>query len=229
MQIWLSLLAIAAGYLLGSLPTGLLIVRFSTGKDVREVGSGRTGGTNAMRAAGFWAGLGTAVVDLLKGAAAVWIARALVPDISWVHILAPLGAIVGHNYSVFSMQRDETGRLRLGGGAGGAPTVGGAFGLWPFSILIIVPLAALIIYFAGFASIATMSVALIATLIFAYRAWIGVGPWQYIFYGVFAEILLLWALRPNIQRLLDGNERLMGFRARHQKKASGRADTSQRV
>jgi glycerol-3-phosphate acyltransferase PlsY len=223
---WLSLIAIALGYLLGSLPTGLLIVKLSTGKDVRGVGSGRTGGTNAMRAAGFWAGLGTAVFDLLKAATAAWIARALVPDGSWTHILAPLGAIVGHNYSIFLMKRDATGRLRLAGGAGGAPTVGGAFGLWPFSILIIVPAAASIFYFAGYASITTISVALIATLIFAYRAWIGTGPWQYILYGVFAEILLLWALRPNIQRLLNGNERLMGFRARHQKKASGQADTS---
>lgn len=226
MKIWLSLLAIALGYLIGSLPTGLLIVKFSTGKDIRGVASGRTGGTNAMRAAGFWAGLGTAVIDLLKAAAAAWIARGLVPDGAWIHTLAPLGAIVGHNYSIFLLKRDQGGHLQLGGGAGGAPTVGGAFGLWPFSILIIVPIAALIIYFVGYASIATISVALIATLIFAYRAWIGVGPWQYILYGIFAEILLLWALRPNIKRLSNGNERLTGFRARHQKKASGQADAS---
>ncbi|HZD56016.1 MAG TPA: glycerol-3-phosphate acyltransferase [Anaerolineales bacterium] len=226
MKIWLSLLAIALGYLLGSVPTGLLIVKFSTGKDVRGIASGRTGGTNAMRAAGFWAGLGTAIADLLKAAAAAWIARGLVPDGSWVHMLAPLGAIAGHNYSIFLLKRDQTGRLQLAGGAGGAPTVGGAFGLWPFSILIIVPLAALILYFVGYASIATISVALIATLIFAYRAWIGVSPWQYILYGVLAEILLLWALRPNIRRLSNGNERLMGFRARHPKKASGQADAS---
>jgi glycerol-3-phosphate acyltransferase PlsY len=85
-------------------------------------------------------------------------------------------------------------------------------------LLFIIPLGALIFYFIGYASITTISVALIITLIFAYRAWIGAAPWQYIIYGVLAEILLLWALRPNIERLLSGNERLVGYRARRREK-----------
>jgi glycerol-3-phosphate acyltransferase PlsY len=214
MQLVLSILVIVAGYLLGSIPSGLIIVKFSTGKDVRGVGSGRTGGTNAMRAAGVWAGIGTAVLDTLKSSAAVWLAQLVVPENVWAHVLAPLGAILGHNYSIFLIQRNEQGRLRLGGGAGGAPAVGGALGLWPPILLFIIPLGALIFYFIGYASITTISVALIITLIFAYRAWIGAAPWQYIIYGVLAEILLLWALRPNIERLLSGNERLVGYRAR---------------
>jgi glycerol-3-phosphate acyltransferase PlsY len=218
MQLVLSILVIVAGYLLGSIPSGLIIVKFSTGKDVRGVGSGRTGGTNAMRAAGVWAGIGTAVLDTLKSSAAVWLAQLVVPENVWAHVLAPLGAILGHNYSIFLIQRNEQGRLRLGGGAGGAPAVGGALGLWPPILLFIIPLGALIFYFIGYASITTISVALIITLIFAYRAWIGASPWQYILYGVLAEILLLWALRPNIERLLSGNERLVGYRARKREK-----------
>ena len=70
---------ILLGYLLGSIPFGLIIVKLKTGKDIRGVESGRTGGTNAMRAAGLPAGLLTAFFDILKGAVAVWIADAVVP------------------------------------------------------------------------------------------------------------------------------------------------------
>jgi glycerol-3-phosphate acyltransferase PlsY len=208
-------------YLLGSIPFGLIIVRLKTGKDVRQVESGRTGGTNAMRAAGFLAGFATAVLDLLKAAAAVWLARWALPESYWLHVLAPLAAVLGHNYSIFLIERGPEGRLRLRGGAGGAPTGGGAFGLWPPTVLFMVPLAVFVVFIIGYASLATLSVGLMATAIFAYRAWIGVSPWQYIFYGIFAEILLIWALRPNIRRLLQGNERRVGLFAR-----KARANTS---
>lgn len=206
-------------YLIGSIPFGLVIVRISSGKDIRKVESGRTGGTNAARAAGFWAGLATATFDMLKAASTVWIARALVPGVIWVQVLAPVLAILGHNYSIFLIERDERGGIRLRGGAGGAPTTGGAFGLWAPSILIIVPLAALILFGIGYASVATMSVALIAAVIFAVRAALDHSPWQYVAYGLLAEILLVWALRPNIRRLIEGKERMIGWRARRLKKA----------
>jgi glycerol-3-phosphate acyltransferase PlsY len=204
-------------YLLGSIPTGLVIVKVFAGKDIRQVASGRTGGTNAMRAAGFWAGLGTAALDLFKSAAAVWIALMAVPGSHWLPVFAPLSAILGHNYSIFVLERGERGQLRLRGGAGGAPTAGGAIGLWPLSIFIIVPVAALILYFVGYASLATLGIGLIAIVIFAVRAGSGASPWQYVLYGLLAEILLVWALRPNIQRLASGTERLVGFRARKKK------------
>lgn len=204
-------------YLIGSLPTGLIVVKLLNGKDIRKVESGRTGGTNAMRAAGFWAGLATTILDILKSAACVWIAQALLPNMALMHVLAPLAAILGHNYSIFLTERDRSGHLRLRGGAGGAPTVGGAFGLWPGSIFIVVPMGALMLYFVGYASLATMSVAIISALIFAYRAWLGLSPWEYILYGILAEALLLWSLRPNISRLFRGTERLVGFRARRKK------------
>lgn len=199
-------------YVFGSIPFGLLIVKFKTGKDIREVESGRTGGTNAMRAAGFWAGLFTAMLDILKGAAAVWAAQWLAPGNHWMHVIAPLAAILGHNYSVFLPERDETGGIiRLRGGAGGAPAVGGAIGLWPGSILIILPLGILTFFTIGIASITTMAVALFAIILFAIRASQGFMQWIDIWYGVGAEILLIWALRPNLKKLFQGNERIVKY------------------
>ena len=66
MQIVFDIGIILLAYLFGSIPFGLLIVKLKTGKDIRKVESGRTGGTNAMRAAGFWAGVATAALDILK-------------------------------------------------------------------------------------------------------------------------------------------------------------------
>jgi glycerol-3-phosphate acyltransferase PlsY len=220
MQILDYLILLTMAYLIGSIPFGLLFVKLFTGKDIRRVESGRTGGTNAMRAAGFGAGFLTAIMDLLKGAAVVWIARLLFPlqansANAWIHVLAPLATILGHNYSIYLVSRNEKGKLHLRGGAGGAPSTGGALGLWAPSILIIIPVAGAVLFGVGYASLATLSVGLLATIIFAYRAWIGLSPWQYVLYGVVALGLLAYSLRPNIKRLIMGNERLIGWRARH--------------
>jgi glycerol-3-phosphate acyltransferase PlsY len=202
------------GYLLGSIPFGLLIVKLKTGKDIRQVESGRTGGTNAMRAAGFWAGLATAIMDVLKGTAAVWIAQAVSPAGHWVHILAPLASILGHNYSLYLPEWDENGRfVRLRGGAGGAPTLGGAIGLWAPSALVIIPMGAVVFFTLGYASLTTLSVAFFAILVFGVRAVLGVpdASWIDAAYGLAAGVLLVWALRPNIKKLFNGTERVVSI------------------
>src|SRR5512136_3382943 len=89
-----------AAYLFGSIPFGLIVVKLMTGKDVRTVASGRTGGTNAMRAAGPWAGVLTAILDIFKAAATAWLAQWLTPNV-WIHMLAPIAAVIGHNHSIF--------------------------------------------------------------------------------------------------------------------------------
>ena len=212
MQIAFDIGIILLAYVFGSIPFGLLIVKFKTGKDIREVESGRTGGTNAMRAAGFWAGLITAMLDILKAAITVWVAQWLQPNNDWIHVLAPIAAIIGHNYSIFLPNRDESGKFTgLRGGAGGAPSVGGAMGLWPPSILIILPLGALTFFTLGIASVSTMAVALFAIIIFTIRASHGQMPWIDVWYGVGAQILLLWALRPNLKKLFEGNERVVKY------------------
>jgi glycerol-3-phosphate acyltransferase PlsY len=78
-------------------------------------------------------------------------------------------------------------------------------------------LEALIFYGIGYASVATMSVPILAIFIFSVRAYMGLEPWQYIFYGVFAELLVIWALQPNIRRLIKGEERLVGWRAKRKR------------
>lgn len=212
MQIVFAILAVVLAYVIGSVPVGLLIVKITTGKDIREIESGRTGGTNAMRAAGFWAGFATAMLDIVKGAAGVWVARWLTPELPIIHMIAPLAAILGHNHSIFLPERDENGKIiRLRGGAGGAPSVGGAMGLYLPSILIVLPLGMLTFFTIGIASVTTMAVALYSTLAFAYFAWQGIIPWAYVWYGVGAEILLVLALQPNIKRLFEGNERVVKY------------------
>ncbi len=211
MQILIGIGAVIIGYILGSIPLGLIIVKLKTGKDIRTVESGRTGGTNAVRAAGFGAGLLTAILDILKGAVAVWVAQALSPENHIIHVLAPVGAILGHNYSLFLIERDATGKLRFRGGAGGAPALGGAMGLWWPMFPIVFSVGVLVWFTIGIASVTTMIIGLVVTIVFAVRASQGLQDPIDIWYGVIAEILLLWALRPNIRKLLSGNERVIKY------------------
>jgi len=221
MFIWVLLVMVAA-YLIGSIPMGFVIVKTISGQDVRQVGSGRTGGTNAMRAAGLGAGLLTALLDILKGSVSVWLARAVLPEEvrPMGMAVAGWGAILGHNYSVF---------LKFKGGAGGAPCVGAALAMWPWSVLIVVPLGAAVIYFVGYASVTTISAALFISALFAYRTFVlhapGAEP-EFILYGIGAMVLLAWALRGNFRRLLRGEERLVGWRAKRMKMKQASAGDS---
>lgn len=211
MQILIGIGTVIIGYILGSIPFGLLIVKAKTGKDIRQVESGRTGGTNAVRAAGFGAGLLTAILDILKGATSVWIARALVPDEHIFQVLAPIAAILGHNYSLFLISRDEDGKLRFRGGAGGAPTLGGAMGLWPWMFPIVFGFGAIVWFGLGIASVTTMAIGLIVTIVFVIRVSLGYQNGLDIWYGIIATFFLIWALRPNIKKLFAGQERVVKY------------------
>ncbi len=222
MQILMDAGVVLLAYFFGAIPFGLLIVKLATGKDIRQVASGRTGGTNAMRAAGCWAGIATALFDIFKGVAAVWLARTLTPNV-WIEVLAPIAAVLGHNYSIFLLESHSEGKIRLRGGAGGAPAAGGAIGLlWPswWLILLGVPIPLLMFFGVGYASIATISISLTVTVIFAVLYFLGYSiHWQYIVYGVAIFFILLWALRPNIKALMEGRERFHGWRPWKKKEA----------
>lgn len=215
------------GYIIGSIPFGLLIVKLKTGKDIRNVESGRTGGTNAVRAAGFWAGLLTAILDISKGTGAVLIAQAL-SDNHLIHVLAPVGAILGHNYSVFLASRDSNGKLRFFGGAGGAPALGGAAGLWLPMFPIVFGAGVFIWFTVGIASVTTLAIGLIVTVTFAIRAYLGQQPSIDVLYGVLALFLLGWSLRPNLKKLMAGEERIVSISLNgmlRKRKESKEADT----
>lgn len=123
--------AVVLGYLLGSIPFALLVTRLRTGQDVRQFGSGHAGATNAMRVAGWGAGLLVVILDIGKGAAAVW----------WVARFGPAGAaplaaaavVIGHCWPVFS---------RFRGGMGAATAAGAVLAAWPLGFVVAIGLAA---------------------------------------------------------------------------------------
>jgi glycerol-3-phosphate acyltransferase PlsY len=199
---FLSAVAIVGSYLLGSIPVGLLLVRATTEKDVRQVGSGRTGGTNVLRAAGPWVALLTGLGDSAKALLAVWLARAVV-GMPAVEALAGLLAVVGHNYSIF---------IGFKGGAGTAATIGGAIGLWPWNGVILVVAGGAMIAATRRASVGSIATALLLPIVFALRTRLANAPWAYLIHGLGTSVLTLWALRPNIRRLLRGSERRVTLR-----------------
>ena len=222
-------LVLILSYLVGSIPSGWIIVKIASGKDVRQVESGRTGGTNAMRAAGWLAGLLTGLADVLKGVSTGLFVTWLLPGSTWLQVFAALAAVWGHNHSIFLYERTPSGKIKLRGGAGGATVLGGAIALWPPILFFIAPLSGLVFLISGYASLTTISIAFFAAIIFCIRYFLGIGPWEYIVYGVLAELTVLWALRPNLKRLREGTERMVGPRANWKKKSIQKASTKQHI
>jgi glycerol-3-phosphate acyltransferase PlsY len=106
--------------------------------------------------------------------------------------------VVGHNYSVF---------LGLRGGAGTATSIGGAIALWPVGGLLAVPVLLAAAFLSRHASVGSITVAVFLPLAFAVGAVRGAVPWAYEAHSLLTSALTLWALRPNIRRLLRGEER----------------------
>ncbi len=192
---WRYLVAGVAAYVLGSIPTGVFWGWVMRHIDVRLEGSGRTGGTNVWRTAGFPAALLTALFDMIKGAVAVWLAQRLgMPP--WAMALAGALAVVGHNYSFL---------LHFHGGAGTAVSVGVAAMLWTPSLAVLVVIGVAAGLLVGHASVASILVALTLPVVLLVRGDVAYA----VAFGLPAMALTLWALRPNIERLLHGRERFL--------------------
>lgn len=212
------LLVLISAYLIGSIPVGYLIVRIFKGIDVRSIGSGRVGTTNTVRAAGPFAGVFTAILDFGKGILVAYLAHILFPSSIWVKVIAVILAVVGQIFSIFLVERSAAGKLLFRGGAGGATTLGGAIALWPVSIIVILPLILIVYFGIGYASLTTISIAFFSLVIFGYNAAVGLGPWEYLLYGAVTLLIVLYTLKPNLERLKNGTERVVGLRALLQKK-----------
>src|SRR5580700_555380 len=95
------LLVILIAYLIGAIPFGFLLVKLTTGKDVRASGSGNIGATNVLRTSGRGAGIATLLLDIVKGFGAVWLAAELTSDSTFWTSAAGLAVMAGHAYPVF--------------------------------------------------------------------------------------------------------------------------------
>ena len=201
MEILRYVIMIALGYLMGSIPVGYLVVKLTKGMDVRQHGSGRSGGTNVWRAAGPWPAILTTVGDFLKGMCAVLIARAVLGN-SIGEVLVGVAAVVGHNWSVF---------LGWRGGAGTATNLGVISALyWPVALALMI-VAGLIAFVLRYASVASLAVAILAPIIFLGLALFAHRPLPHALYGLLAGTLVVLALRRNIVRLVAGTERRQSY------------------
>lgn len=197
------------GYLLGSIPFGFIVVGMLRERDITTEGSGRIGGTNALRAGGLGAAILTIAGDVSKGFAAVIAARALFPGSVWAEVLAGWGAVLGHNASIY---------IGFRGGAGSGPNMGVAGAFWLPSLIFTLSCLPLSMFVIGYASVGSLLIALVIIAIAAVRAALGYGPVEYIGYGIGALVLVAYALRPNIERLMKGTEKRLGIPAALQKR-----------
>ncbi len=198
MQTAIRLVAVVLfSYLLGAFPTGYLLVRVFAAKDVRRVGSGRTGGTNVLRSAGPVAAALTVIGDALKGGAAVLAAHA-VAGTPLAAGAAGVAATVGHNYSLF---------LGFEGGAGTMTSIGVALFLWPPAGGGAIVLGLAMLFLRRYASLASITVAVAMPLLFAAGALWFHTPALYILSTAASALIVINELRPNIVRLLAGTER----------------------
>lgn len=194
-------LALTCAYLLGTLPTGYLLTRYVAGVDLRTIGSGGTGATNAQRALGTRWGVIVLVVDLLKGVAAILLARWLNASDFLVALTGVL-VVVGHCWPVW---------LRFHGGKGVATGAGAALALSPWAFILvpvmIVPIAA-----TRYVSLGSVLAAMAAPVLFAILAMAGVAPWSNVLFGLLAGAIIVYRHRTNIDRLRAGTERKLGRR-----------------
>ena len=198
------ILTAVAAYLLGSIPTGFLVAR-ARGVDLRRVGSGNIGATNAMRVLGKPAGILVLLVDAAKGWCAVWVAAwifknfgASEDSLESGRILAGVFAVLGHNYTCW---------LKFKGGKGIATTAGVYLALAPFALGMAFAVFVVVVLLTRYVSVGSMAgaVALPATV------WIQ-QPHQVLLGGVTTALgaLAIYKHQSNIRRLLAGTENRLG-------------------
>ncbi len=217
-MIWRTVIAIIIGYLVGSIPWGVIIGRRVAKVDVRDYGSGKMGTTNVARVAGKKAAILVAFLDVSKGAIAVgvcWLMLLGTYNLSihsaewWLlrvaPVLAALAAVAGHNWPIF---------LKFRGGRGVATFYGGLCALSPVVAVATGLVAVLGAALTRFASLASIVGAVTAYVILVPLTILDKFPIEYLFYALMGTVIIVLTHRDNIGRLLAGRERRMGERVR---------------
>ncbi len=200
-EVALFVAVIALGYLLGSVPFGLLLGKLR-GVDIREYGSGKPGATNVLRTLGPKFGILVLLGDVAKGAVPVLAARFLLGPGG--EVAAGVAAIVGHNWPVY---------LKFQGGRGVSTSLGALAAMsWPISLLAPVCLAvfAIVVALSRYVSLGSMSGGVTAAVGTAPLVAMGQAGVVYLVFGLVAAGLILVQHRDNISRLLAGTERKLG-------------------
>jgi len=189
------LFALALGYLLGSIPFGLLLTRLTGKGDIRDIGSGNIGATNVLRTGSKALAILTALLDCLKATAAILIARRLFGEASAG--AAATGAMVGHLYPVW---------LKFRGGKGVATLLGVLIPLLPIAAGIYAAIWILLLLTLRISSVAGMTAAASAPV----TAFILHSAYTLMPLGF--AVLVLWKHRENIARLMKGTEPRLGMK-----------------
>lgn len=197
-QIWKPILMIVLAYLAGSIPSGVWYSKLVHKIDVRELGSGNSGGTNVGRNFGGIAAILVIAVDVLKGWIPILVAKHLFPTIDWAIMLTGIASVLGHAYPLWASFR---------GGKVVATSIGVMLGFWfPVALIQVALLAALVFVTSMVSLSAMLSYTVIALyLFFALPSKIyGVG-------FLLIAIFMMYRHRSNIERLLKGEERRLNF------------------
>ena len=203
------------GYLLGSIPFGLIISKWKAKIDIRQYGSGRTGGTNVLRLLGKKAFLTVASLDILKGALAVVIAGLIFGQdylmvgnsglgVLFAQVVAALAAVAGHIWPIF---------IKFKGGRGVATFFGGLIVLCPVAGLFSGEALIIGAGLSGFASLGSIIGVVGAYAILVPLTLVYGFPIEYLGYTLVGTLLILFVHRGNIKRLLAGKERKLNQKA----------------
>ncbi|MDQ4004397.1 MAG: glycerol-3-phosphate 1-O-acyltransferase PlsY [Actinomycetota bacterium] len=188
-------LLVLGGYVLGSVPTGILVGR-AWGVDIRQLGSGNIGMANVLRSVGKKAAAVTMLGDMLKGLVPV-VAAHLLTGNEWVVAAVALAAVVGHCWPVF---------LRFKGGKGVATGAGTSIGLVPVVGLALFAFWWAVVLISKYTSLGAIAVMLVSPVVFLLSG----QPAPYVLYTVIGGALVLWRHRENARALVRGTERKIG-------------------
>jgi glycerol-3-phosphate acyltransferase PlsY len=195
--------AAVVGYLLGAIPTGMIVARVYRNVDLTAHGSGRTGATNVLRTLGSGAAAVAFAGDFLKGFLAVLIVRLLFTDAgSWVELIAAVSAVIGHSYSVF---------IGFRGGRGVVTGMGATIVAAPVLMLIAFAIGAVLVAVTRYVSLGSVVGSAAGGLLLCGLA-IATGDPAWAVWGVLVGGFIVVAHRDNIERLLAGKERKLGER-----------------